>query len=59
MKILRHGTLYGFECEKCGCQFTAGVHECVDCGFFIKARCPDCDSEVKNPNKKEGEDKDG
>ena len=58
MKIMRHGTLYKFECTKCGCQFMAGVHECTNCGFFIKATCPECYSEVKNTDKKEGEDAD-
>ena len=58
MKILRHGTLYKFECDKCGCEFVAGANECINAGFFMSLTCPECGSEARNPNKKEGEDED-
>ena len=51
MKIIKHGTLYKFECKNCGCVFEACEKEIeIDgyptCGGNAKAKiqCPDCDS---------------
>lgn len=51
MKVIKHGRVIIFDCKLCGCRYAAGANETTDCGFFLKAICPECGSvnEYKTP----------
>lgn len=46
MKVIRHGDIVIFKCEKCGCEFSEIARECYsstgDDGAHYHMLCPDC-----------------
>ena len=71
MRIIKHGNVYKFSCNVCGCQWEAGENECTpNIGYGIMCDCPDCgksrlikfadyeESRVKKDNEKRNQDND-
>ena len=44
MKVIRHGEVVRFKCAVCGCRYVAGINEVTNCGFYLRADCPECGS---------------
>ena len=47
MKILKHGRVFTFRCESCGCEFVTSAASTQDLGFYRRAICPDCGAEAR------------
>jgi len=50
MRIIKHGTVYEFDCENCGCKFVLTYKELAEdqqttCPT-VTYTCPDCGSNV-------------
>lgn len=58
MKVLRHGDIVKFECEKCGCVFTELAKVCYSGtgsdGPHYCLNCPDCNTPCMVIKSKEG-----
>ena len=56
-KIIKHGKLYYFICENCGCEFIMDVQELQmeqqSLVFLLESNCPECSCEVKGKEKDE------
>lgn len=48
MLITKHGNVVRFVCEACGCEFVEAKKYTQECGFFIRASCPECGREVRD-----------
>lgn len=46
MKVITHGNIIHFDCKVCGCQFDAGILECIDDNPYT-CLCPDCGTATK------------
>ena len=56
MKVIRHGEVVRFKCAVCGCGYVAGINEVTNCGFYLRADCPECGSWNKQYDGSEEED---